>query len=384
MKYDYLVVGAGFFGSSFARSAADNNQSCLVIDSKHHVAGAAYDIVQNGIPISQYGAHIFHTQSKQVWDFVQRFADWNSFINKPKALAGGRMYSFPPNLMTISQVYSGVNTPQEAVRCLNEVRDRSITKPRNAEEYMLMTLGRRLYDLFFYGYTKKQGHREPSTLPVSIVKRIALRLTYEENYFSTDFQGMPIGGYTNLINNMLDDVNIRVDLGTDYFSRSYESWLGTADRIVYSGPVEKLVQIGEHLEYNTMTFEHHTLQGDPQGNAVINFCDPSTVPLRGVQHSHFYNPTHLVKHGISSPTHNRKSVVTYDMPARFRDHPEPYYPIRDERNTRVYDLHRNAIKDCYPKLTLGGRVGEYKYLDMDQTIASAQAKYSALQRKENV
>jgi len=376
--YDYLIVGAGFFGATFARQAADNGERCLVIDSADHIAGAAFDKEIEGIHVGMYGAHIFHTKSRQVWDYVQRFAAFNTFINKPKAIASGNAYSFPINLMTLAQVW-GVTSPQEA-RAELAAAAIKIPNPRNAEEWLLSRMGRLLYELFFYGYTRKQWHREPSELPISIVQRVPIRLTYEENYFSTDYQGMPIGGYTNLIGQMLDDWRITVELATRYETKSYEEWCKIARRIVYCGPVDRLVSGFPDLEYNTMRFEVALHEGDQQGNAVLNWCDYSVPALRTIEHRHFYDLAHLTKHADASEKDRNISVVTSDIPALYSEHPEPYYPIRDTRNSEVYAACAKAAKLAFPRLTLGGRIGEYKYLDMDQTIASAIAKYKALNK----
>lgn len=372
-KYDYLIVGAGFFGSTFARKMTDNGKKCLVVDKLNHVAGAAYDRKwDNGVIVGDYGAHIFHTQSEEVWDFINRFAVMDSFINKPKVLSKGRIYSFPINMMTFHQLW-GVVTPQEAWDKLQSVRI-PCESPRNFEEWILDKVGRELYELFFYGYTKKQWMKEPSELPASIIQRLPIRLTYEENYFTTKYQAMPREGYGQLVENMLDGID--VELGTDYFGMHSE-WRRYAKTLVYTGPVDKFYgyQHGR-LEYNTLRFEHKVFKGDQQGNAVVNHVDLDVPHIRTIECKHFYD-RRLAKHYDSKGPDGSESVVTYDIPVSFESHPEPYYPIRDERNSEIYNRYME-IKECEPDVIFGGRLGEYKYLDIDQTMGSAITKAKAL------
>jgi UDP-galactopyranose mutase len=374
-KYDYLVVGAGFFGATFARKAADAGKTCLVIDKNDHLAGAAHDKQVHGHLVCQYGAHIFHTKSKEIWDFIQEFSEFNNYINKPKADTGDTIYSFPLNMMTFHQLW-GVKTPKEAEAKLKSVR-KPVESPRNAEEWILSQVGEEIYRKFIYGYTKKQWLKEPRYLPVSIVKRLPIRLTWEENYFSTDFQGMPIDGFTKIVERMLDDPNIKVELSTDYFSRD---WKKVAKHIIYTGPVDKFFdyQYGE-LEYNTLRFEHVQMTGDYQGTAVMNYTSEQVPYLRSIEHKYFYDLSHLEKHYTPNPERwKTPSIVTFDYPVPFSDHPEPYYPIRDEPNTALYNKYMQLKKDL-PHVTFGGRVGEYKYLDIDQTMASAMQKFRSLQ-----
>jgi UDP-galactopyranose mutase len=368
MKYDFLIVGAGFFGATFARKATDAGKSCLVVDKSSHTAGAAYDRKwDNGVIVGQYGAHIFHTQSEEVWAFMNKFATMDPFINKPKVLSNNKIYSFPINLMTLHQLW-GVVTPQEA---FDELQKRRIPceKPRNFEEWILDRVGKELYELFFYGYTKKQWMKEPSELPASIIQRLPIRLTYEENYFTTKYQAMPREGHGKTVDNMLD--GIKVELGQDFFE--IDDWRKVAKHLVYTGPVDKFYNYchGE-LEYNTLRFEHRELKGDFQGNAVINHVDMNTPYIRTIEHKHFFDHR-LEKHYNSKEVEQTPTVVSYDIPVKFKDHPEPYYPIRDEQNSSIYNKYLD-LKQNQKDVTFGGRLGEYKYLDIDQTIASAIKK----------
>jgi len=371
-KYDFLVVGAGFFGSTFAREATDNGKTCLVIDKNSHVAGAAYDRkYDNGIIVSEYGAHIFHTQSDEVWKFLNRFTKIIPFTNKPKVLSKNKVYSFPINMMTLHQLW-GVVTPEEAYRKIQEVRI-PCEHPKNFEEWILDRVGKELYELFFYGYTKKQWLKEPSQLPASIIQRLPIRLTYEENYFTTKYQGMPENGYSETIKNMLD--GIKVDLGVD-FETMKDKWQDYANHLIYTGPIDKFYnyEFGK-LEYNTLRFEHKKFYGDYQGNAVFNHTDMSTPYIRSVEHKHFYKNS--PKHYETKSIEKEETIVSYDIPVSFSEHPEPYYPIRDDVNSHLYNKYFD-LKTNHKNITFGGRLGEYKYLDLDQTMASALTKFKSL------
>lgn len=366
-KYDILIVGAGFFGATAARRLTELGRKCLVIDRLPHLAGAAHDRVVGGVPVSSYGAHIFHTNSDQVWQFVQPFAEWVPFVNRPKAVSGNRVFSFPINLMTLHQLW-GVCSPAEAAEKLRSVRV-PCENPRNFEEWVLSRVGREIYELFIYGYTKKQYCREPSELPSSIIQRLPIRLTYDENYFATRHQAVPAGGYTAVVEAMLDGIDVWLDM--DFFSLD---WRKLASRLIYTGPVDRFFgHCRGRLDYNTLRFEHKTYAGDFQGNAVMNYVDAAVPHLRTVEHKHFI-PDLRKHHELEL---EGETVVTYDIPARFEDHPEPYYPIRDERNSALYAEYLE-MKKGLSGVTFGGRLGEYKYYDIDQTVASALAKVEAL------
>lgn len=363
--YDFLIVGAGFFGATFARIATDAGKKCLIIEKNDFVGGTAADQKINGINVGLYGAHILHTNNQSIWEFMTRFTEIDPFINKPKVISQNKVYSFPINLMTLQQLW-GVVTPEDARRKLQEVCI-PCKYPRNFEEWALSKVGQEIYELFFYGYTKKQWMREPSELPASIIQRLPIRLTYNENYFSTYYQGMPKHGYTNFLNNLLDGIEVRLE--TDFF-KLRDSWQEIARHLVYSGPIDQFFDscFGD-LSYNTLWFEHKILTGDYQGNAVMNHADLTTPYLRSVEHRHFYelDQKHYGEQS-AEPT-----VITFDFPIAYSEHPEPYYPIRDDKNSLLYDQY-SALKKNLPKITFGGRLGEYKYLDIDQTIASAIQK----------
>lgn len=368
--YDILIVGAGFFGATFARKMTDAGKKCLVIEKSPHVAGAAYDKKwDNGIIVAEYGAHILHSHSKEIWDFLSRFSEIEPFINKPKVLSENLVYSFPINMMTLHQLW-GVVTPKEAKEKLDSVKV-PCNNPRNFEEWALDKIGKELYYKFIYGYTKKQWMKEPSQLPSSIIQRLPIRLTYEENYFSTKYQGIPKLGYTKLIENMLDGIDVRLE--TDFF-KIRDDWKNLARHLIYTGPVDKFFdyQYGE-LEYNTLRFEHKLHKGDYQGNAVFNHVDLKTPYLRSIEHKHFYK--NYSKHQLSIDESD--SVITFDHPISFKDHPEPYYPIRDDLNSNLYAKYFE-LKKSMPEVTFGGRLGEYKYLDIDQSVASAISKAEKL------
>lgn len=371
MKYDFLVVGAGFFGATFARRATDLGKSCLVIDKRDSVGGMAADKLVEGIVTSMHGAHIFHTHVDEIWNFVNQFGEWSHFINKPKVKSGDKVYSFPINLMTLHQIW-GVTTPQEALTKLNEVRVPCNT-PRNFEEWALSMIGAELYELFIYGYTKKQYMREPRELPASIIKRLPIRLSYEENYFTTKYQGMPIDGYSGIVKNMLD--GIQVELGVNFFD--WRPWREVANHLVYTGPVDKFFDYAHgHLDYNTMEFRHEIMRGDFQGNAVFNHVDLDVPHLRTIEHKHFVHTYR--KHYDPGMVLDDATVVSYDLPAKYiQGISEPYYPIRDTKNSAIYNKYVEMLKDT-PDVTFGGRLGEYKYYDIDQTIASAMQKASKL------
>lgn len=347
-------------------------KKCLVIEKSPHVAGAAFDKKwDNGIIVSEYGAHILHTHSEEVWQFLNQFSDIQPFVNKPKVISKNKVYSFPINLMTMHQLW-GVITPEDAKKKLKEVRVRC-DNPRNFEEWALDKIGRELYELFIYGYTKKQWFKEPRELPSSIIQRLPIRLTYEENYFTTKYQGMPKNGYGDLINNMLDGIDVR--LGVDFFDMK-NNWQDYAKHLVYTGPVDKFYnyEFGE-LEYNTLKFEHKIMTGDFQGNAVFNHVDYDVPYIRSIEHKHFYKK--LQKNELIPDKEPEETIVSYDIPIPFKDHPEPYYPIRDKINSELYSKYFK-LKDSNKNITFGGRLGEYKYLDMDQSVASALSKAEKL------
>lgn len=364
--YDFLIVGSGFFGSTFARRATDHGKKCLVIEKKNHIAGAAHDVPFQDYYVSSYGAHIFHTHSSEIWNFVNQLEEFIPFINRPKVLSGGVMYSFPINLMTMHQLW-GVKKPSEAIEKLENVKIK-FENPKNFEEWALSMVGEEIYKKFFYGYTKKQWLKEPKELPTSIIQRLPIRLTYDENYFTTKHQGIPKNGYTNFVKKLLDGID--VDTNVD-FIKNKDKLSSMAKTIIYTGPIDEYYnyEFG-NLDYNTLRFTKEEYKGDFQGNAVINYADEDVPYIRSVEHKHFY------KHGESTKHYTRKneskiSIITYDHPVSFKENPDPFYPIRNEKNSDIYKKY-NSIKSS--NIIFGGRLGEYKYLDLDATMASAISK----------
>lgn len=358
MKYDFMVVGSGMFGATCARLLTNKGYRCLVIDKKPHVAGACYSYNHGGIEVHAYGAHIFHTNSDKVWEFVNRFGKFNTFTNRVKAIGNdGKVYSFPINLKTLNEVW-GVVTPEDAIRRLHD--ETKIYQDRTgdtAENFLLKKIGSELYYKFFYDYTRKQYFREPKELPASIVQRLKYRLTYDDNYFDTKYQGIPTEGYTNLVSNIL--YGIPTEISTDFYNMD---WSRYAKKLLYTGPVDKFFSYDKgELEYNTLDFrmEQHNIV-DYQGNAVFNFCGKEPY-IRRIEHKHFTG-------GHNLPF----TVVSYDIPLVYnKETTEPLYPIRTQRNIDLYEEYAAIKKAYYPNVFFGGRIGSYVYYDMDQAIASA-------------
>lgn len=372
--YDFIIVGAGFFGSTFARKATDHGKKCLVIEKKNHIAGAAHDTPYEDYFVSSYGAHIFHTHSEEIWKFANQIDDFLPFINRPKVLSDNKIYSFPINLMTLHQMW-GVKTPAEAEAKLENVKIK-IENPKNFEEWALSMVGEEIYKKFLYGYTKKQWHKEPKELPTSIIQRLPIRLTYDENYFTTKYQGIPKHGYTNFSKKLLDGIDVDINVN---FLENRDKFTKMCKMIVYSGPIDEFYnfEFGK-LDYNTLRFTKEEYVGDFQGNAVINHADESVPYIRSIEHKHFYKHGESTKH-YKMQNIQQKTIVTYDYPIKYEENPDPYYPIRDERNSKIYQQY-NSIKTN--DVIFGGRLGEYKYLDLDATMASAISKLNKILRLE--
>jgi UDP-galactopyranose mutase len=370
MKYDYLIVGAGPFGAAFARTASDAGQSCLVIDRRSHLAGNTYTQEIAGVLVHMYGAHIFHTDNEAIWRFVNQFGRWQPFHNSPRIRVGDRIFSFPINLLTLHQLW-GIATPDEARARLDQERV-PCDHPQNAEEWLLSQVGRQLYELFFLGYTKKHWSRHPRDLPASIVQRLPIRLTYNDNYFDTKYQAIPVDGYTGVFARMLD--GIPVELETDFFALD---WRRFARHLVFTGRIDQFFgfEFGR-LEYRSLRFDFQVFDRDFQGHAVFNYPDESVPYLRTIEHKYFLDsgPKHL------GPRASSQSVVTFDCPlppeceATISD---PQYPVRDEANLARLKEYQVAARKC-PQVIFGGRLGEYRYYDIDQAIASAIQKASRL------
>lgn len=355
-KYDFLIVGAGLFGSTFARVATDHGKKVLVIDKREHIAGNCYDKNIDGIHVGLYGPHYFHCPDESTWNFVNRFSKFNNVKANPKVNYKGSIYSFPINLMTFSQVW-GVTTPAEAMARIEQERVH-IENPVNFEEFVISKVGRQIYEMFFEGYTTKQWGRHPSKLPASIAKRIPMRFTFDENYFpdSHVHQGIPIGGYTNMFKNMLDD--IEVELGVDYFSNR-KQLNRMANQVLYTGPLDALYRykLGK-LEYRSLRFETERVQGDFQGNSVINYTDIDVPYTRITEWKHKYR------------LDCEHSYITREYPASYEETGEAYYPINDTANN---DLHKKYQKMAEADMLLtGGRNADYRYYDMNMIIPAAR------------
>lgn len=357
MKYDYLVVGAGLFGAVFARQCADAGKSVLVIDKRPHIAGNVYTEPVEGINVHVYGAHIFHTNNKTVWNYVNRFAEFNRFTNSPVANYRGELYSLPFNMYTFNRMW-GVVTPEEAAAKIQEQRAAAgITEPKNLEEQAISLVGTDIYEKLIKGYTEKQWGRDCRDLPAFIIKRLPVRLTFDNNYFNALYQGIPMGGYTQMVANMLEGIEVR--LNTDYLA-DRENLDALARKVVYTGPIDAFFdyRLGT-LQYRSVRFETEVLDlPNFQGNAAVNYTDRETPWTRIIEHKWF-------EFGDQP-----KTVISREYSSEWSKGDEPYYPVNDERNGALY-LQYKALAQGESKVIFGGRLGEYKYYDMDAVIASA-------------
>ena len=357
MKYDYLVVGAGLYGAVFARQATDAGKKVLVIDKRDHIAGNVYTREMEGINVHVYGAHIFHTNDRQVWDYVNRFAEFNRFTNSPVANYKGELYSLPFNMYTFNKMW-GVVTPQEAAdEIARQKAAAGITEPKNLEEQAISLVGTDIYEKLVKGYTEKQWGRPCHELPAFIIKRLPVRLTFDNNYFNALYQGIPMGGYTRMVENML--AGIDVSLGVDYLEQK-QALDSLADKVVYTGPVDAYFdyQLG-HLQYRSVRFETEVLDmPNFQGNAAVNYTDRETPWTRIIEHTWFEFGT------------QPKTVISREFSSEWKPGDEPYYPVNDEKNGALYAQYK-ALAEEEENVIFGGRLGEYKYYDMDAVIAAA-------------
>lgn len=356
--YDYLIVGCGLFGATFARLATDAGKRCLILDRRSHIGGNCYTEATEGINVHRYGAHIFHTSNKAVWNFVHRFADFNNYINSPKAISGDRLYSLPFNMNTFYELWQ-TRTPSEARHKIDS--QRFLGEPANLEEQALSLVGKDIYDTLIRDYTRKQWGKDPQDLPAFIIKRLPLRFTYNNNYFTDRYQGIPIGGYTALFEAMLEGIEVR--LNVDFLdSRSHLSRL--ARKVVYTGCIDQYFDYCYgRLEYRSLDFEYETLETENfQGNAVINYCDASEPFTRIIEHKHF--------EGSSSEL----TVITKEYPKMCSGDAIPYYPINDLRNQSLYRQYQERGR-ATENVIFGGRLSEYKYMDMHVVIESAMNRF---------
>ena len=362
MKYDYLIVGSGLFGAVFAREATNAGKKCLVIDKRSHVGGNVYTEKIEGINVHIYGAHIFHTNNKKVWDYLNQFITFNRFTNSPVANYKGELYSLPFNMYTFNKMW-GVVTPEEARLKIEEQKKEITGEPRNLEEQAISLVGRDIYEKLIKGYTEKQWGRDCKDLPSFIIKRLPVRLTFDNNYFNALFQGIPVGGYTKLIENMLDGIEVRVD--TDYLENKSE-FDAMSEKVVYTGPIDAYFdyKLGT-LEYRSVRFENELLDMESfQGNAAVNYTDRETPWTRIIEHKWFEFGKD--EDGNDLP----KTYISREYSSEWKPGDEPYYPVNDDKNGKLYNEYKN-LADSEEKVIFGGRLGEYKYYDMDQVVARA-------------
>ena len=361
--YDYLVVGAGLYGAVFAQQAKQAGKSVLVIDKRDHIAGNVYTEKVEGIDFHKYGAHIFHTNNKPVWDYVNRFATFNRFTNSPVANYKGELYSLPFNMYTFNRMW-GVVTPEEAAAKIEaQRREAGITEPRNLEEQAVSLVGTDIYEKLIKGYTQKQWGRPCNELPSFIIKRLPVRLTFDNNYFNALYQGIPIGGYTRLVECLLEGIEVR--LGVDYLENK-GSLDALAEKIVYTGPIDAYFgyRLGA-LEYRSVRFENELLdKPNFQGNAAVNYTDVETPYTRIIEHKWFTFGRD--EEGNDLP----KTIISREYSSEWRPGDEPYYPVNDEKNGALYAKYK-ALAAKEHRVLFGGRLGEYRYYDMDAVIAAA-------------
>ncbi|WP_017444357.1 UDP-galactopyranose mutase [Gayadomonas joobiniege] len=358
MKYDYLIVGAGLFGSVCAHELTRAGKRVLVVDKRSHIGGNVYTEDHQGIPVHKYGAHIFHTNNKEVWDYVNQFVSFNRFTNSPLANYKGKLYNLPFNMNTFYQLW-GTVTPAEAAKKLAEqTAEMQGKEAENLAEQAIKLVGRDIYEKLIKGYTEKQWGRDATELPAFIIKRLPLRMTYDNNYFSDRYQGIAENGYTELFDKLLDGIEVRLEC--DFFTDK-KSLQALANHTIYTGPIDEYFAFSEGvLEYRTLKFEHQTLADceNYQGNAVVNYTEREIPFTRIIEHKHFSGS--VTKH----------TVITKEYPAEWKLGDEPYYPINNEKNMALYKRYRQKAKEL-TQVTFGGRLAEYKYYDMHQVIASA-------------
>ena len=359
-QYDYLIVGSGLFGAVFAHEAKKKGKKCLVIDKRNHQGGNVYCEQVEGINVHKYGAHIFHTNDKEIWDYVNQFVEFNRYTNSPVAFYKDEVYNLPFNMNTFQQLW-GVKTPEEAQNKIEEqVKASGIKDPKNLEEQAISLVGIDIYEKLIKGYTEKQWGRKATELPAFIIKRLPVRFTYDNNYFNDKYQGIPIGGYNKLIEGLLDGIEVRLEV--DFFAQR-EEFTQIADKIVFTGKIDEFYnnQFGS-LEYRSLKFDTKTLdQPNFQGNAVINYTESKIPYTRIIEHKHFEFGT------------QKKTVITYEYPDEWSLGKESYYPVNDDKNNAIYNQYK-SLSEKDKNVIFGGRLAEYKYYDMHQIIGSALKK----------
>lgn len=357
MKYDYLIVGAGLFGAVFAREAMNRGKTCLVLDRRDHIGGNIYTEKVEDIQVHRYGAHIFHTSDKKVWDYINQYAEFNNYINSPVAVYKNELYNLPFNMNTFSRMWN-IRTPKEAREIIEgQIADLHIEEPRNLEEQALSLVGRDVYEKLVKGYTEKQWGRDCKDLPAFIIRRLPLRFTYDNNYFNDRYQGIPVGGYTRIIEKLLEGAEVRT--GVDYL-KERETYECAAGKIVFTGMIDEYYgyRLGA-LEYRSVRFETEVLNCDNyQGNAVVNYTDREVPYTRVIEHKHFEFGT------------QKKTVISREYSSEWKVGDEPYYPVNDEKNSVLYEKYA-SLAAGEDNVIFGGRLGAYRYYDMDKVIASA-------------
>ena len=363
-RYDYLIVGTGLFGSVFAYEMKKAGKECLVIDKRPHIAGNIYTESQDGIQVHKYGAHIFHTSDRKIWEYVTQFADFNNYVNSPVAVYKDELYNLPFNMNTFSKMW-GIRTPKEAKAIIEKQKAESrVEEPSNLEEQALSLVGRDVYEKLVKGYTEKQWGRDCKELPSFIIKRLPVRFTYDNNYFTDRYQGIPVGGYTQIVEKLLSGIPVRLGISYKEFLAENSAKGEDADvfdKVLYTGMIDEYFDycLGE-LEYRSLRFEEETLADcdNYQGNAVVNYTERQVPYTRMIEHKHFEFGT------------QQGTVITREYPAEWHKGDEPYYPINNDRNTALYEKYR-AMAAEEKDVLFGGRLGQYKYYDMDKVIAAA-------------
>ncbi len=353
--YDYLIIGGGLFGSVFAHEMSKLKRKCLIIEKRTHIGGNCYTENRSGINVHMYGPHIFHTSNKIIWDWIGQFSKFNNFKNNPKVFYENKIYSFPINLLTLHQLW-GVNSPEEASNKLNSVKIK-INNPQNLEEWAISEVGMELYNIFIKGYTQKQWNISPNKLPSSIIKRLPIRLSFDDDYFFDKYQGIPINGYTNIFRNML--IGIDVKLNTNYFDNQ-KKWDSVANKVVYTGKIDEFFNYKYgRLEYRSLNFLHTKLNiKDYQGCAIINYTDYKVPYTRIIEHKHFENLL------------SNETWITKEYPTNHNKNNDAFYPINNNKNNEIYSKYKK-LTNKYPNVIFGGRLAEYKYFDMHHIIENA-------------
>ena len=365
-KYNYLIVGSGLFGATFANLAKKDGKKVLVIDRRNHIAGNVYTENIEGINVHKYGAHIFHTDYKDVWDYVNSFVEFNRYTNSPVARIGNEIYNMPFNMNTFSKIWDDVFTPEDALRHIEaEKKEMNGKEPSNLEEQAISLVGRTIYEKLVKGYTEKQWNRNCKELPAFIIKRLPVRLTYDNNYFNDRYQGIPIGGYTKLVEKMLECIEVKLE--TNFFD-NIEYYKTISDKIVYTGPIDEYFNysLGK-LDWRSLKFDTKILdKSNFQGNAVVNYTGHEVEYTRIIEHKHF-----------EFDTKNPKTIITYEYPVDYKEGMEKYYTLNDDKNNELADKYRElASKEL--NVIFGGRLAEYKYYDMDDVIKSAFEIYKKI------